>query len=110
MTLPPYARNMRQAATYWPATGSDQFGQPTYGAAVAILCRWQDRAVLFRDADGHERTSASIVYPDRALEPRGKLRLGTHTGAPTTDARTIGQVGTSPSLRQDRQLFKAWLV
>lgn len=109
MSLPPYTRNMRQTATYWPPIGIDNFGQTTYGSPAQIMCRWQDVAVLFRGPDGQERTSSAVVYPAQELAVKGKLRLGTHTGSPTTEAKEIRQIGSSPSLGAGQQLWKVWL-
>jgi hypothetical protein len=108
--MTPYTADMTQAATYWPPTGADAFGTTTHGTAVAIMCRWQDRAVLFRDIDGQEMTSSAIVYPDRALAPRGQIALGTHAGTPlAAGAKEVRQAGTSPDLDGDEVLHKVWL-
>jgi len=109
VTLPPYTRNMTQAATYWPPGSPDGFGGVGYGAAVAIRCRWQDKAELFRGADGQELTSSAVIYPDRPLARKGKIALGTVAGAPSAGAREIRQISDSPDLRGTKTLHKVWL-
>lgn len=102
-----YTRNMRQAATYFPPDGQNGFGDLAFGAAVAVLCRWQDKADLFRDTQGREVTSSAVVYVSQAVEVGGKLGLGTMTDA--EDAKEIRQVGASPDLRNSATLVKVWL-
>lgn len=105
-----YTENMNQAATYWAPGVNDGFGGFTsYGAATAILCRWQNAQKLFRDAQGREALSEAIVYVDRELENGGKLKLGTVTGTPPADAIEIRAKGSSPSLDATRVLHKVWL-
>jgi hypothetical protein len=104
-----YTENMNQAATYWAPGSNDGFGGTSYGAATAIMCRWQNVQKLFRDAQGREAVSEAIVYVDRELENGGKLKLGTHAGAAPSDAIEIRAKGSSPSLDATRVLHKVWL-
>ena len=104
-----YTRNMRQQATYWPPGTSGGFGA-TYGQPEPVRVRWEDKAELFRDADGNEVTSSAIVYVPRPLPTGGYLALGEHAGTPIeASAREIRQTATSPSLDQRRQISKAYL-
>lgn len=105
----PYTRNMTQDATYWPPGINDGFGGVGYGDPVHIKCRWQDTAVLFRDSEGREVTSSSVVYPDRELAITGKLARGAFDGRPHESAKEIRQVGQSPSLKGNEVLHKTWL-
>ena len=107
--MAPYIRNMNQVATYWPRTGSDMYGAPTFGSAVAIKCRWEDRAVQFRDAQGNETVSDAVVYPDRTLEIGGYLLRGTASGSPPATAREIRQTMLSPALRGSPELNNVML-
>jgi len=84
-----YTENMNQAATYWAPGANDGFGGVMFGAAVAVMCRWQEKAELFRSPDGQELTSSAVVYVDRLLAVRGKLALGTFVGTPDASAREI---------------------
>lgn len=109
----PWTRNMHQEATYWSPLANDGFGGMTFNTPIEILCRWQNDAVLFRDTEGREVTSSSIVYPNQELAVRGYLALGDQTATPDprdlADAFEIRQVGQSPSLDATRVLFKAFL-
>ncbi|MCW5678453.1 MAG: hypothetical protein KIT65_10965 [Xanthobacteraceae bacterium] len=104
-----YTENMTQAATYWPPSANDGFGGVSYGAATQILCRWQNAQKLFRDAQGQEVMSEAIVYVDRALQNKGKLKLGTHAGSAPSDALEIRSVQVSPSLDGTQELNKVML-
>lgn len=113
-----YARNMHQVATYWAPGVNNGFGKLDFAGIIPVLinCRWQDDAVLFRNAQGQEETSSAIVYPDRELMIEGYLARGDHTetGTPTgplgvAGAHEIRQVGQSPSLTADEVLYKVYL-
>jgi len=107
-----YTRNMNQALTYWPPDGVDAFGGRTFGAPQEITGRWQTKRDLFRDPDGRELVSSTVVYTDQEVEVRGYLYLGTSAASdPTTvdGAREIRNVGLSPSLDATQTLHKAWL-
>lgn len=93
-----YTHNMPQTATYQPPVGQNGFGDPQFGAAVDVLCRWQDKADLFRDAQGREVVSSAVVYVAQVVEVGGLL-----------DGREIRNVALSPSLDGVTQLVKAWL-
>ena len=105
---------MTQEATYWPPGVPDGFGGLDFSGCmpVLIMCRWQDDAVLFRDAQGREVTSSSIVYVDRDVAVRGFLVLGDHTTElphRVVGAFEIRQVGKSPLLSESETLYKAFL-
>lgn len=105
-----YTRHMRQTATYWPPGVNDGYGGLTYGAPEARACRWQNKAVLFRDAQGREVMSESIVYVAEAVEMAGKLLLGVSTAdEPPEAAKEIRQLDRSPDLRNARELHKVYL-
>lgn len=105
----PYTRGMNEAATYWPSGTTDEFNRVSYGAAVAIICRWEDKVVMFRDSQGNEVASEAVVYVDRELEIGGRLAYGTLSGTPPAESREIRQRGRSPSLDATRALHKVFL-
>ncbi len=110
--MPAYTRNMNQLATYWPKTGVDVFGLPTFGAPVSIACRWQDKAELVRTPNGREVVSSSVVYPNQALVVGGWLAPGTFVTVnprAEADAHEIISTGSSPDLAGTTILYKAWL-
>lgn len=108
-------QNMTQLATYWAPGKNDAFGNLDFSDIIPVffLCRWQDDAVLFRDANGQERVSDAIVYPSIEVKIQGYLARGDQTNVlnPHTlpCASEIRRVGRSPSLSGDLELFKAYL-
>lgn len=107
-----YTRHMKQTATYWAPGVNDGFGGVSFSAPVTLLCRWQDKSELFRDAEAREFTSSAVVYPVQPLERQGYLFLGISSEADPTSvdgAKEIRQIGSSPSLRNTETLNKVWL-
>lgn len=108
--MPSYTRHMKEQITYWPPAGNDGFGGTGYGPPEVRLCRWQDDAVLFRDAQGREVTSQSVVYVNAPVVNGGKLFRGVSVaGAPIAGSLEIRQVGDSPNLAQSLSLTKVYL-
>lgn len=107
-----YTRNMKQNATYWAPGVNDGFGGVSYSAPVYILCRWQDKAELFRDSQGREVTSSAVVYPAVTLLNQGYLMLGVSAELSPVGiaaAKEIRSTGSSPSLSNNQTLNKVWL-
>ncbi len=67
---------MHQTLTYWEHLGVDRFGAQSFAAPRQVACRWQDVAVLFRDAQGEQRTSSAVIYPIEQLELKGWVKRG----------------------------------
>lgn len=104
-----YTEDMNQQATYWAPQGNDGFGNVSYAAPVAIMCRWQSQSTLYRDQNGQSVASAAVVYVDRRLEIKGKLALGAHTGSPVASALEVRQLAESPDLDAEEVLLKVFL-
>jgi len=108
-----WTRNMNQMATYWAPGIPDGFGGMTMQVPVTVTCRWQEQAVLFRDAEGREVTSSVVVYPVQELIIRGYLALGDQTVVldprDLATAFEIRQVQQSPSLDATQVLHKVYL-
>ena len=105
-----YAENMTEALTYWAPMGNDGYGGVTYGNPVSLTGRWQDKRVLFRDAQGREVVSDAVVYVDQVLELAGKLYRGTSAALnPVSDAKEIRDVQQSPGLDGAEVLHKVLL-
>lgn len=118
--MTPRKRRMKQAAFYWSPAVNDGFGGRSFGSAQARNVRWEDRAELFRSAEGRELTSSAVVYVDQDVQVGGYIVRNPNNdplppGSGTLDlfsslgAREIRQLGESPSLRQTDKLIKAWL-
>ena len=101
---------MPQAATYWPPGSNDGFGGRGVLAPVAIACRWQEDAQLFRTPEGREAVSRAVVYTSQPVALGGFLLLGESVAdVLPAGAEEIRQVGISPSLDGSEALHKAWV-
>ena len=72
------ARMRKQTCVYWPPAAEpfDDYGQPQYGDAVEMECRWEDKAEEFIGPAGTTETSKSKVFVESDVEPGGVLLLG----------------------------------
>lgn len=107
-----YTRHMKQTLTYWAHGGNDGFGGLSFSTPVTMLCRWQEKAELFRDSQGRELTSSAVVYPVQPVLNQGYFYLGTSNAADprsVSGAKEIRGTGSSPSLRNTESLNKVWL-
>lgn len=66
----------KQDAVYWPLTGFDAYGKPTYGEAQEIKVRWEDTQEEFVDAQGTKQVSRAKVYVGEDMAPGSMLILG----------------------------------
>lgn len=71
-------RMRKQICVYWPPADSpfDDYGQPQYGDAVEMTCRWEDKAEEFIGPTGSMEISRSKVFVESDVEPGGVLLLG----------------------------------
>jgi hypothetical protein len=106
---------MRQIATYWPPGQPDGFGGVEYGPAELLDpgdgngVRWEDKAELFRDADGQEVTSSAVVYLAHDVEIKGRLAVGDRTQDDPVVGREIRQRGVVTNLAATIELQQVWL-
>lgn len=70
-------KNLRQTAVYWGSPAPDGYGGHTFADPIEIKVRWEEKTVLFIDAEGKENRSRAIVYVDRDVSLGGYLFLGT---------------------------------
>lgn len=106
-----------QTAVYWEPSGNNEFGETTFSAPIELLVRWQDTQEKFVTQQGDETISSAIVYPARALTPRGYLYLGALSNLTTqqkadprlSTAKEIRSVGASPSITNRFTVYKIWL-
>jgi hypothetical protein len=103
-------RNLKQKATYWPTTPNG-FGGYNYSSPQVLRCRWEDKAILFRNFAGEEVTSEAVIYLDGPVQEGGYLTRGESTALdPTTvGGRQIRRYFESPSLRNQEIERKAIL-
>ena len=74
--IPVAVRAMKQTAVYWPSSGVDEFGQPTYDDPVEIDCRWETVREEFVAPNGDTEVSKAKLIVDRDMEVRDILYLG----------------------------------
>ncbi len=80
---------LKQTAVYWPPEdGYDDFGQPTVSSPQELICRWEDTAEEFIDAQGTKTVSKAQVFLDEDVEVKGLLMLGTLAEAEASDFPT----------------------
>lgn len=115
--------NLPQTAVYWPPGSADSGGvdydddgDPQYGTAVEISCRWEDKTVEFLNSRGATVVSRARVYTDTDLVEGGVLWLGTlATVSDLADPKAndsaweIRGFDKSPSIDADEYVRKAYL-
>ena len=69
-------RTMKQTAIHWPFEDVDEFGQPTYGDAEEIGCRWETVNEEFITPGGDQEVSKAKLIIDRDIDIKGQLALG----------------------------------
>jgi len=77
---------LKQWAVYWPlsSTEVDAYGQPTYGTAVEIRCRWQDRVEETLNEQGILKISKAKIYVASDVDVGGVLWQGRLVDVPTS--------------------------
>lgn len=106
-------RNLREDVTHWPVTGTDGYGGFTYGTAVKVKGRWEERTELFRTIENEEEASSAVVYLGVDVDVGDYLGLGdlTATNDPTTlsDTFRVRQQHRTTDLRNLISLRKVFL-
>jgi len=70
-------RGLKQDATWWAVT-PDGYGGDTFGPAIAVKVRWEDRKeVYYGQLDRRELISNAVVFVDRDVATGDWLYLGT---------------------------------
>ena len=64
---------LKQKCTYWPPLSFDAYGQPTYGAAVELSCRWVGDSEEIITADGSTVVSEAEVMVESDVALKGAL-------------------------------------
>jgi len=110
---------LKQYVVYWPlsSTKVDTFGQPDYGTAVEIRCRWQDRKEQILDSTNVLKFSKAKVFVDRDVDVGGVLWQGRLADVPTSltdpklnaNAWEIIRFDKIPDLKCRRYLRTAYL-
>lgn len=110
--------NLNQSCVYWSPAGVNGFGEPLFADPVELDCRWEDKRELFRDKEGQDVMSSSVIYPESAVSLGGYLFLGTLADLSSADeddprivqnAKEIRSTGASSNLKGTEWVYKAWL-
>ena len=105
----------KQTLVYWPYTGADLFGQPSYGSPVQMTCRWDDMVKQVYHVDGSPVFSKVELITRTRLQPKGLVWKGTLVAfsAPlrpdvSTGVLEIIAASSTPNLRNTETLYEAW--
>jgi len=69
-------RMLKQKAVLWPFTGYDENGDPEFGTAVEIKCRWEQGIRESIKQDGSPIGTSDSVFVDRDILVDSKLWKG----------------------------------
>lgn len=80
----------RQKAVYWPKTGNDFNGRPTFGDPEEIDVKWEDGKRTFRQPNGDPVQANTTVYVGQDVTLGSQLWLGELEDLPTKpDKRNV---------------------
>ena len=90
------ARNFKQSATYWAATGKNAYGKLTFAAPASIMVRWEDSVEEMIDNKGQTRVSKARVFVPIDVADDSFLFLGTSSAVdPTTVDKAFRVIAVS---------------
>lgn len=88
-------------AVLFPYSGVNGYGEMSFGTAVDIKVRWEDRQEIFVSVDGINLTSKAIVHVNRDIVPNGYLYKGTKSELTPSEL-------ANPKLVEDAFAIKAF--
>lgn len=71
----------KQQMTYWAASGNDGFGGKAFSAPVLLMCRYELRQDIARNAVGEEVVARSRAWVPSDVVEGGYLALGDQTAS-----------------------------
>ena len=108
-------RAQKQKLVYWPYSGADRHGQPTYGTAVEMSCRWDDAVKQIFTTEGSPVFSSIELITQVRIQPKGMVWLGklsqvTSATVPRSNSgvREVIMVASTPTIRNTETLYEAW--
>ncbi len=105
-------RHLNQKATHWALTGADASGDSSYATPVTIDCRWEERNVVFTNAEGEEAAAAGVVFTKVDVDPGDMLFLGSSSTvdpASVEGTRRVEGVSKIPQLTGSEFEHRAFL-
>ncbi len=94
-------RHLNQKATHWALTGADVSGDSNFAIPVAIDVRWEERNVVFTNAEGEEAAASAVVFTKVDIDAGDVLFLGSSTTADPASvegARRVEGISKIPQL------------
>lgn len=85
-------KHLRQAATFWSATGINSSGDPSFAAPKAVRVRWEERQAVFTNAAGEEGSAAAVVFVREDMKASDFLFLGTSTATDPTKVTAAREI------------------
>ena len=101
---------LNQTAIYFPLQGINRQGQPTYGTAVQINCRWTHSVQTIVTPEGEEVSTSIQLITDTALARNGSVVLNGVLGTAVPDKNAIIRtVAMGQTISKDETLYSATL-
>lgn len=109
-------RIQKQKCCHWPRMGTDDYGRPTWCAAVERNCRWSGKNEKFTTAQDEELVSRAVVIVD-GVTVGDVLLLGTlaDSGLDLSNplendgAWEVKAYASTPDFRNKVTYYKAYL-
>jgi hypothetical protein len=110
--------DLNQTAVWWTNQVHTGAGGRTFDTGVEIAVRWEDKTVLFIDANGQERQSEAVVYTGVDVVLGDCLYLGTLADLDSdegddpllvTNAREVRRFDKTPDLEGTSFVRKVFL-
>lgn len=106
------ARLLPMSITLWLNPVPTGNGAYSFSSPITVPGRYEEKQVLFRDAQGREVLSQAIVYSETDFQVGAYVFNGTSAVANPLEvagAKEIRQIGKSPSVSGLQFLCKAFL-
>ena len=107
-----YADDMPHKCTVWARDGFNDEGSAIWLEPKVMHCRWQSKADWFVDAQGVQRVSSAIIYPEELVAIGSRIALGDFTGTSDpvgTNSFIVLSVAESPDLEGEETLVKVYV-
>jgi hypothetical protein len=100
---------LNERVTIWSAVDNGMGGY-SYSAPRPAMCRWEEKAEMFRNARGDEQISRAIVYLDVDAAAGDWIYRGeSDDPTPPIGSLEIQMYGKSPDIRTVSSFRKAYL-
>lgn len=94
-----------QTVTYW-TTSSDENGDKTFSAGIAVAARWKEVDGVFTDENGNDHKVVWHVYSNTLIPKRSLVVLSDMDGVatPPSGARTVLNAINNPSMNTTKKM------